>query len=499
MDPNNLEPVAPEQPAVPEQPVAPEPAPVMEEPVVEQPVAEAPVMEQSVEQPIEPVPMPEQPAPMPEPMPAAPQPVAPATPAEPQPVMPPVMPVDPNQPVAPEPNPMTQITNAPKKKNKTLLIGIIGVVILLAVGGVTLAMSGMLGGKKAPAPAPAPEPEPEPEGPVPTVALAKSVCEEYNGVLTVHEGTEAITDYGEVEAVYSCQRYKNMTQTGENAYYVDTYDPTDFSYQIHFMKEDGVESYWSTIKTEIKKQNTSDPNFKILTNEDDLIQISTVNQIPTGTGENASMYGYMSVYEDASLAIMGYNKDTTLIETIMEKLGFPALEKEEDEDEPTSDDDEDSKSSDTASQGNTQRIKDYNALLSAINSYVASHNGDISGILQKGDPSTLNSTKVVNSTGMDPEGNPYETKAYSFATWAAAGEGRNMLMPSTTISDATRADGVVTTTGSQVFVITKANCGGSDVNNKPAPTEDANANSFAVYGYLEGGTYFCKTGAVAAN
>lgn len=497
MDPNNLDnmpPVAPEQPIAPEQPVA-EPAPIeqlVEQPMeqtVEQPLTEPAPIEQPMEQPMA------EPAPMEQPMPGQPMmpPVEPQPmmqqPTGPQPMMPPVVPVGPVQPIAPEPNPMTQITNAPKKKNKTLIIGIIGIVILLAVGGVVLAMSGVFGGKKAPAPAPAPTPEPEPEGPVPTMALAKSVCEEYNGTFTAIE--DALSDYGEVAAIYSCQRFKNMQKLTDGTDYVDTYDTTDFAYQVQFMKEDEVESYWSKMRTDLKKQTTSDSDFKVLKNDEDLIQISTVNQTPTASGENASAYGYAVVYKDAMLSIMGYNKNTTLIETIMEKLGFPEIEEEDDELDP----DDDSKSSDTSSQGNTQRIKDYNALLTAIESYIVSHSGDISGILQKGDPSTLNSAKVINDTGMDPNGNPYETKAYSFATWAAAGEGKKMLMPSTTISDATRADGVVTTTGSQVFVITKANCGGSDANNKPAPTEDASPRSFAVYGYLEGGTYFCKTGA----
>ena len=140
------------------------------------------------------------------------------------------------------------------------------------------------------------------------------------------------------------------------------------------------------------------------------------------------------------------------------------------------------------SQRNTQRRDDYSMLVTAVNSYMSSNNGKLSNLIKSADPSTLAASRWINSTGEDPNGNPYEVKAYSVKAWVSAGS----PAPSDTIAETERADGSKTTSGSQVFVVIKANCNGTDANGDPMPEEDNAVRSFAVYGYLEGGGYFCQ-------
>ena len=129
------------------------------------------------------------------------------------------------------------------------------------------------------------------------------------------------------------------------------------------------------------------------------------------------------------------------------------------------------------SEADAQRTEDYSAVITAVESFAASNNGEISKLVQTKNPASLNPTKWINETGKDPDGNSYELKAYSFGKWQSEGD----LAPA--ISD--------TTNGAQAFIIIGANCGGTDANGNPMPVVDTAAGSFAVYGYLENGV-FCK-------
>jgi len=263
------------------------------------------------------------------------------------------------------------------------------------------------------------------------------------------------------------------------------YVDDDFIYQITFLKENKVDSYWAKMKVSLPIAT----NIKILENSDDLIAVYNTQQVAQSDGTNKTAYNYTMIYENATISLGVFKKDDEFAGEILEKLGFPELP-ETPKDVVIDDDDEEDLDGDL--QGNTQRIKDYTSVFIAINAYIANNDGNLNGILKKGDPSILNSAKVVNETGMDPDGNPYETKAYSYATWAAANDGREPLLPSTIITEAARADGVVTTTGSQIFVITGADCSGVDKSGNQMPAASDSAISFAIYAYLEGGTYFCK-------
>lgn len=130
------------------------------------------------------------------------------------------------------------------------------------------------------------------------------------------------------------------------------------------------------------------------------------------------------------------------------------------------------------SQRNTQRRDDYSMLVTQVNSYMASNNGKLGNLTKSKDPANLDAARWVNSTGEDPNGNKYEVKAYSFKKWS---------------QDGSKAPGVSgSTNGSQVYIIIQANCRGVDGNGDPMPTSDTAARAFAVYGYLEGGSYFCQ-------
>ncbi len=164
------------------------------------------------------------------------------------------------------------------------------------------------------------------------------------------------------------------------------------------------------------------------------------------------------------------------------------------------------------SQRNTQRRDDYSMLVTSINSYMASNNGKLSNLFKSGnttvDPRVLVGARWINESGKDPNGNPYGLYAYSWDKYAAAGDVKPGAVLTKTVSYCT-VDGKVDQTactnaggawestasgaaGSEVFVITQANCNGTDSNGDPAPAKDTAARAFAVYGFLEGGGYFCQ-------
>ena len=164
------------------------------------------------------------------------------------------------------------------------------------------------------------------------------------------------------------------------------------------------------------------------------------------------------------------------------------------------------------SQRNTQRRDDYSMLVTSVNSYMASNNGKLTNIFKDGasttDPRALIAARWINESGKDPNGNPYGLYAYSFGKWESAGK----KAPGSTLSQAvdycdiegkvdqtscTNAGGSwkraeAGSNGSEVFIITQSNCNSTDANGDPAPGKDTAARSFAVYGFLEGGGYFCQ-------
>ena len=148
-------------------------------------------------------------------------------------------------------------------------------------------------------------------------------------------------------------------------------------------------------------------------------------------------------------------------------------------------------------QRNTQRRDDYSMLVTAINSYMSGNNGKLSNLLAgstSGNGSKdLDATRWINTSGEDPSGNPYNLKVFSYSTWS--GLGKDEQQPGI-IDYEPKGDDLEkypdATNASQVFVIIKANCQDIDDNGDAKPSEDKASRAFAVYGYLEGGGYFCQ-------
>lgn len=134
------------------------------------------------------------------------------------------------------------------------------------------------------------------------------------------------------------------------------------------------------------------------------------------------------------------------------------------------------------SQRNTQRRDDYSMLSTAVTNYMSNNGGRLSKIITSDSgKNNLDPKRWINEEGTDPNGNPYEIIAYKdFATTGLA-EGTDTNQP-----------GLSSDNGSQVYVVVGANCNGSDKNGDAMPRADKGVNAFAIYGYMEGGTFFCQ-------
>lgn len=159
-------------------------------------------------------------------------------------------------------------------------------------------------------------------------------------------------------------------------------------------------------------------------------------------------------------------------------------------------------------QRNTQRRNDYSMLVAAVESYMASNNGKLSNLIKE-DPHTLDGTRWINGTGEDPNGNPYELLAYSYTEWSKESTPPADIAKKKTTSCSVAVEPPLTEdkckkangeykeaiTGepvSQVFIVIGANCTGVDDQGDPQPYVDDAKRAFSVYGYLEGGGYFCQ-------
>ena len=163
------------------------------------------------------------------------------------------------------------------------------------------------------------------------------------------------------------------------------------------------------------------------------------------------------------------------------------------------------------SQRNTQRRDDYSMLVTAINNYMASNNGKLSNLIKSGAATSLDPARWINTTGQDPSGNLYELIAYEDVGTGGAKYDIKKMPSGTALKDHGSCEGQTAETAaactskggtwnglvsggptSQVFIIIKANCQGHDDNGDPQPQSDGAPRSFAVYGYLEGGSVFCQ-------
>lgn len=119
------------------------------------------------------------------------------------------------------------------------------------------------------------------------------------------------------------------------------------------------------------------------------------------------------------------------------------------------------------SQRDTQRRQDYADLSSAIANYMTNNNGRLPK-----STTTLAPEQYINADGNDPNGTAY---TISVAEAGAGNTGDNAPIP----------------VAGEVYVYTGADCNGTNTsgNAAPAVAETGKAKAYAIYGYLETGTY----------
>ncbi len=117
------------------------------------------------------------------------------------------------------------------------------------------------------------------------------------------------------------------------------------------------------------------------------------------------------------------------------------------------------------SQRDTQRRQDYADLSSAIASYMTNNNGRLPKNGQ-----SLAADQYINATGKDPNGT-----AYTITVSEASASNTDTKAPIPAVGN--------------VYVYTGANCDGSNSKGTAAPKVDSRSKAYAIYGYLETGTY----------
>ncbi len=134
-------------------------------------------------------------------------------------------------------------------------------------------------------------------------------------------------------------------------------------------------------------------------------------------------------------------------------------------------------------QKDTQRRQDYGDLSSAITQYMASN-----GRLPNPSSGSLDPSKYINKDGRDPDGFKYRIDVIKMKS---GGGETGVLSDGSKLKEANANNTKVSVDGEEtriVYVVTKANCNG-DIGGFSAPQYVNSTRSFAIYGFLEGGTY----------
>ena len=166
------------------------------------------------------------------------------------------------------------------------------------------------------------------------------------------------------------------------------------------------------------------------------------------------------------------------------------------------------------SQRDSQRRNDYSMLSTAVTSYITNNGGRISKLTATSDPNTGLDTKTwINKDGTDPNGYGYYLAACSYDKWSggdgACGSGdavggnaaASAKKPSIAKSGGTTGGttGVNYDNGSEVIIVTGANCYATDDQGNAAPDQDTGIKAFAIYGYLESGGLYCQDSGATGN
>ena len=141
------------------------------------------------------------------------------------------------------------------------------------------------------------------------------------------------------------------------------------------------------------------------------------------------------------------------------------------------------------SQRDTQRRNDYSMLSTAVTSYISNNGGKVSKLTQNSGLNTgLKPEKWINADGTDPNGKPYNLVACTYDKWVS---GSSCGSGGASGISGGKLPGVVNE-GSQVLIITGANCNGVDSQGNSGPSKDTGVRAFIIYGYLESGGFYCQ-------
>lgn len=137
-------------------------------------------------------------------------------------------------------------------------------------------------------------------------------------------------------------------------------------------------------------------------------------------------------------------------------------------------------------QRDTQRRQDYGDLSSAISGYMAS-NGKLPAT-----NTSLASNKYINENGQDPERNEYVITVCESTngTQAKCGSSNSPVDFSANSGDPKQVG--ATGKGNQVYVVTRADCSGTNSNSSAAPKYKNSGRAFAIYGFMESTGTYCQ-------
>ena len=119
------------------------------------------------------------------------------------------------------------------------------------------------------------------------------------------------------------------------------------------------------------------------------------------------------------------------------------------------------------SQRDTQRRQDYADLSANVTNYTTNNNGS----LPVPNKTKLPANKYVNKDGLDPNGKTYTVNVIAASDGTYVGD--NASLP----AEAT------------IYVVIGADCSGTNKDGNKAPGSNGSSKAFAVYGYLETGSY----------
>ncbi len=132
-------------------------------------------------------------------------------------------------------------------------------------------------------------------------------------------------------------------------------------------------------------------------------------------------------------------------------------------------------------QRDTQRRQDYGDLSSAISGYMSS-NGSLPAA-----GTTLAADKYINKDGLDPNRNEYTIIVCQATTGSSVKCSSTDTATTISAPEETGDNG-----GNEVYVVTYADCSGTDTNGAAQPNYINSGRAFVIYGYMESTGTYCQ-------